>query len=174
MYHPQGTWNRKLGKVDRPSAFNTYLREREPLSSWQCDQFWQIAADVQIRAGSIVPEDKIANMIADCWNARHSRMMETEDLGLLGKIRVGHVKAILKQRGRDIRVGQMMQRQQPTGQHIQSPKMLRKQDVAGLNYNTSVPWLKRIGETIPNNKPARLDKLRRFFAGKPDDYKLQM
>ena len=68
----------------------------------------------------------------------------------------------------------MMQRQQPTGQHIQSPKMLRKQDVAGLNYNTSVSWLKRIGEIIPNNKPARLDKLRRFFAGKPDDYKLQM
>ena len=53
--------------------------------------------------GSIVPEDKIAfKLITDCRNPRHSRMMETEDLGLLGKIRVGHVKAILKQRGRII------------------------------------------------------------------------
>ena len=121
----------------------------------------------------------MANSIADLWNARHSSLMETNQIGLFGLIRVAHVKFLLKQRGREIRLGQMNQQQQQQQQSYiplaaqSTRKFLNRDMVSALSARDAVKWLKIVGLTIPDRKQARLDKLYAYFEDKPPGYRIQ-
>ena len=186
LCHPQATWNRKLGKVDRPTFHNQHLNDDpKKLSDKQTSEFWSINAEIVKVWGTEQSEDHVAERMAAAWAKRHARLMTVNDVGLGGLMRKSLATKMLQKGGRAIRCShvetpvqepnalQPVGRKRPaTAMAGHAPETLRKDGVAGLSARAAMKWLRVIGGKIFRDKADRLQALHKYFEDKDDDHEL--
>jgi len=149
FYSSQANWNRKLGKKEQVSVFNSYLPSSKQLSHHQLQHFWRVVTAVNlVYRGTTYSPKELAERVAHAWDASHFKMLENEciPVGLGGKMRTEHAAGLLKDKGHEIRKRPAAPTQVGPP-HLTTYKRpsLTKEGVNTMSGGALVPFLKKIG-----------------------------
>ncbi len=158
------------------TVLNQYLHQSDKLTHFQRKVFWQSVNEARNFYGDDLSNDTACQAIKESWNNKHFLRIEQGDgLGLGGKIRAGHVKHLLREKGTHLKSAQV-QSPAPAAASApasRKPKLLKKDDISKLSHRDCAPWLQLINKPLSNTVGARKQHLRQHFEGRPDDYALQ-
>ena len=167
-YGPQARWSRSLTPMTahHVSVSTIYHHKSVKFDEMQWRYFWRAVGQAEEFTGGTAPADEVYRLAARNWNEAHLQLCASGSIGLGGKLRDSHVRALLKQRGKQIKHSQVAGSSQS---NLLFPgKFLTKDMVDTLSWRDAVPWLKKLRLPVQSTLQMRKDRLLEYFAKQVD------